>query len=159
MPIGNQKPHGVLLFGFRLPIWLYRMRLGWILGERFLLLRHVGRRSGSLHQTVIEVVEHEKATDTYYVVSGFGHKSDWLLNLKHHPDVSIIVGRRTLQVHAKEVSETSGARILLSYAKRHPLAFRELAKLLTGKAIEPTEKNCLRFVKAMPVVAFEPNKI
>lgn len=157
MPLGNKKPHGLLLLGFRLPIWLYRAKLGWLLGERFLLLAHTGRKSGSLHQTVIEVVNHDESTDTYYVVSGFGHKSDWLLNIKHHPDVSITVGWRTLPVQAKQISETSGAGILFNYARRHPTAFRELAVLLTGKSIEPTEENCLRFVSSMPVIAFEPN--
>lgn len=159
MPIGNKKPHGLLLIGFRLPIWLYRMRLGWLLGERFLLLTHVGRKSGSLHQTVIEVVDHEESTDTYFVVSGFGYKSDWLMNVKHNPNASITVGRRTLSVQAKVIPDTSGAGILLRYAKRHPMTFGELAILLTGKSIEPTEENCLQFVRSMPVIAFEPNKI
>ena len=157
MPIGDKKPHGLLLLGFRLPIWLYRMQLGWLLGERFLLLTHMGRKSGSLRQTVIEVVNHDKSTDTYYVVSGFGHKSDWLLNIKLHPGVSITVGRRTLSAQAKQISEASGAGILFNYARRHPTAFRELAVLLTGKSIEPNEENCLRFVSSMPVIAFVPN--
>jgi hypothetical protein len=30
-------PHGLLRFGLRLPIWLYRLHLGWLLGNRFLL--------------------------------------------------------------------------------------------------------------------------
>ena len=32
---------------FKLPLLLYRLRLGWLLGRRFMLLTHVGRRSGS----------------------------------------------------------------------------------------------------------------
>jgi hypothetical protein len=32
------------------------MKLGWLLGNRFLMLIHTGRHSGRLHQTVIEVV-------------------------------------------------------------------------------------------------------
>lgn len=60
MPIGNKKPRGLLRLGFRLPIWLYRLNLGWILGERFLLLTHTGRKSGLVRQTVIEVYDTTK---------------------------------------------------------------------------------------------------
>ncbi len=68
--IVSHPPDKALRFGLRLPIWLYRMKLGWLLGNHFLLLVHIGRKSGKSRQTVIEVVQHDKKTDTYYVVSG-----------------------------------------------------------------------------------------
>jgi hypothetical protein len=37
----------------RPPIWLYRLQLGWLLGERLLLLMHTGQSSGLLQQAVI----------------------------------------------------------------------------------------------------------
>jgi deazaflavin-dependent oxidoreductase (nitroreductase family) len=156
MPIGNKKPGGLLLFGFRLPIWLYRMHLGWVLGGRFLLLTHTGRRSGQVHQTVIEVVRHDEKTDTYLVASGFGHHSDWLLNIKQNPHVTITVGRRTLSVRAEFLSESDSARELMDYAQRHPLAFRELSMILTGRPVEATVENCRQFAKSVPLIAFEP---
>ena len=158
MPIGNKKPGGFLLFGFRLPIWLYRMRLGWVLGERFLLLKHIGRKSGRVHQTVIEVVRHDKETDTYFVASGFGYHSDWFLNIKQYPNVTITVKQRTLSVQAKLLSKSDSAKELLNYAKRHPIAFRELSMILSGKSIEATEDSCRQFAEATPIVAFESNK-
>ncbi len=42
----DTPPGKVLRLGLRLPIWLYRARLGRLLGERFLLLTHIGRKSG-----------------------------------------------------------------------------------------------------------------
>jgi deazaflavin-dependent oxidoreductase (nitroreductase family) len=156
MPIGNKKPRGLLLLGFRLPIWLYRLHLGWILGERFLLLTHLGRNSGLSHQTVLEVVGHDKTTETYFVVSAFGHKADWLLNIKRNPIVRITVKQRSSSARARQLSETDGAKVLFGYAQHHPIAFRELSTLLTGKPISPTQENCLQFAKSMPVVAFEP---
>lgn len=157
MPIANKKPHGLLRFGFRLPIWLYRLNLGWILGERFLLLTHTGRKSGLAHQTVIETVRHDKVTDTYFVASGFGHKSDWFLNIKQNPNVTITVKKRSLSVRARLLSESDSAKELLDYAKRHPIAFRELSTLLTGKPLEATEENCRQFAESAPIIAFEPN--
>ena len=40
----------------RAPIWLYRARLGWCLGPRFVLVEHTGRASGKTRQTVLEVI-------------------------------------------------------------------------------------------------------
>ena len=67
---------GWLRFGVKLPPGLYRAQRGWLLGERFLRLTHVGRKSGQPHQTVLEVVDHDRATDRYIVTSGWGEKSD-----------------------------------------------------------------------------------
>jgi hypothetical protein len=46
----------------RAPVYLYRWRLGWLLGRRFLLLIHVGHRTvghrtARQHETVLEIVE------------------------------------------------------------------------------------------------------
>ena len=47
-----------------------------------------------LRQTVIEVVSHEKEPDTYFVVSGWGAKSDWYQNIEKNPQVAISTLRR-----------------------------------------------------------------
>ena len=52
-------PTGVSRWLFRMPIGLYRLRLGWLLGDRFLLLHHTGRKSGLPRQAVVEVVTRE----------------------------------------------------------------------------------------------------
>lgn len=158
MSIRDKKPSGLLLFGFRLPIWLYRLRLGWLMGERFLLLTHTGRKSGLTHQTVIEVVRHDTETGAYLVASGFGSKSDWFLNIQKNPNTTITVKNRTLTTRARMLSESESAIELLDYAKRHPLAFKELTRMFMGKAMEATEEDCRQFAKSAPIIAFEPNK-
>jgi deazaflavin-dependent oxidoreductase (nitroreductase family) len=140
----------------QLPIWLYRLNIGWIVGERFLLLEHTGRKSGALHQSVIEVVGHDRFTGAYFVVAAFGEKTDWLLNVKKDPMVTIQVKRRKIAVRARQVSEEEGIEILFKYAGRHPIAFRELTALITGKIVEPTEENIRQFIRSRPVIAFEP---
>ena len=52
----KSKPSGTLRLVFRLPIYLYRLNLGWLLGHRGLLLTHQGRKSGLLRETVLEVI-------------------------------------------------------------------------------------------------------
>lgn len=158
MGLFGKKPRGLLRFGFRLPIWLYRWRLGWLFGERFLLLDHTGRKSGLTRQTVIEVVSHDKVTGAYYVVSGFGRKADWFLNIQKKPKVKVTVGSRSFEAEAGAVPENEAAGILLEYAAAHPLAFKELSKILLGETVQPTHENCLQFVGSMPMVSFLPMK-
>ncbi|HCU92327.1 MAG TPA: nitroreductase family deazaflavin-dependent oxidoreductase, partial [Actinobacteria bacterium] len=71
------RPAGVRRLLYRLPVWLYRARLGWLLGHRFVLINHIGRTSGRVRQVVVEVAEHDRVSGAVAVVSGFGPGSDW----------------------------------------------------------------------------------
>ncbi len=139
----------------RLPIWLYRLGLGGLLGSRFLLLEHRGRKSGRVYQTVVEVIKHDKRTGAYYAVSGFGKRSDWFKNIQVHPDVSIQVGRRRLPVHARILPPQEGARVLMEFARRHPREVAILARLL-GIPVPQSEEAYRRFGQDYPVVMFQP---
>ena len=64
------KPTGIVRVAFRLPVYLYRANLGWLLGHRGLLLTHRGRKSGRVYQTVLEVIRYDPATCESVVLSG-----------------------------------------------------------------------------------------
>jgi hypothetical protein len=81
----RSKPTGASRLAFRLPIYLYRLDLGWLLGHRFLLLVHRGRRSGLLHEAVLEVLLHDPATRESVVLSARGEKADWYRNVGAQP--------------------------------------------------------------------------
>jgi deazaflavin-dependent oxidoreductase (nitroreductase family) len=147
---------GLLRFGVKLPVVLYRVHLGWLLGERFLLLTHVGRRSGKQYRTVIEVVDHDLVTDSYVVASGWGEKSDWFQNIEQTPAVLIDVGMRRLNVTAERLQVDQAAQWLLTYARKHPRMFRELASLITGENFTGTLEECRTLAEAVPLVAFRP---
>ncbi len=140
----------------RLPIWLYRIRLGWLLGDRFLLLQHTGRKSGRVRKTMIEVVKHDPSSDVYYVVSGWGPNSDWYLNIKKHPLVVIRVGARHIRARALDVPVDAAADILEGYSKQYPLAFRELTRLFMSEHLQPGHEAGRRLAARMPMVAFRP---
>jgi deazaflavin-dependent oxidoreductase (nitroreductase family) len=129
-PLVTKLPEGLLRFILRLPIVFYSLRLGWLLGDRFVLLIHIGRKTGRLRRTVVEVIGYEEETDTYYIVSGWGYQANWYQNLLATPQISIEVGRRRLEVHAKTLPTEESAQILLSYRQRHPIAARELSRLM-----------------------------
>jgi deazaflavin-dependent oxidoreductase (nitroreductase family) len=154
--IVDRPPSKALRFGLRLPIWLYRMRLGWLLGDRFLMLTHIGRNSGQPHQTVIEVVHHDKASDTYYVVSGWGEKSDWYQNVQKTPSVVIHVRGRKMKASTKFIPPANAIEIMEAYIRDHPMAFKELSSLFLGERMKPDSNAARRLVEKMPMVAFYP---
>ena len=152
----KSRPRGLLRWVLRAPKWFYHSGLGWILGERFLLLSYWGRKSGLRRETVIEVVDHDQATDTYYVVSGWGTRSDWSQSVRSNPKVIIQVGRRELNASASILDLDEAARRLSIYADKHPAAFHELSKLLTGEALAGTDDECKQLDCTVPVIAFHP---
>ena len=90
----NPRPHGLLRLFLRFPILLYRLGLGWLFGDRLVLLTHIGRNSGRKRQVVIETVPMDRATNTLYILSGWGEQSDWVLNILNTPEVVIQLGLR-----------------------------------------------------------------
>ena len=51
----------------RAPIWLFRVRLGFLFGHRLLMLEHVGRKSGLARYVALEVVA--RVGDEYTVTA------------------------------------------------------------------------------------------
>ncbi len=152
----SHPPGRALRFGLRLPIWLYRLRLGWLLDSRFLMLTHTGRKSGIHHQTVIEVVRHDKETDAYYAVSGWGAKADWYQNIQNDPRVTLHVGGRSFQAQAQFIPIVRAIEVLEDYIARHPLAFKELSLLFLGERTTADREAARRLAEKMPMVAFHP---
>jgi len=121
-------------------MWCYRLRCGWLLGKRFLLLNHTGRRSGLPRQTVLEVVKYDADTDTYFVASGFGKQSDWYRNLLKTPTVSIQVGRRCMDVVAHPMTPEESGEAMVSYARRYPKAAKLICRQV-GYRVDGSEED------------------
>ena len=102
--------------------------------------------------TVLEVVHHDTATDTYVVAAGWGETSHWLRNVRKTPMVSVQVGNRNFEAMAKRLSIRQAQSALLAYARRHPWAFPVIAKLIVGRRLKPTEEDCLILAQSMPVI-------
>ena len=148
-------PRGARATLWRLPIWLYRLRLGPLLGHRALLLTHQGRISGKERQAMLEVIKYEEATNTHYVASGFGKKSDWYQNITKTPDVTIQVGNDKYPALAERLSSDKASEIFIEYTQDHPNAIRNLAKLV-GYEIGNSQEELMDFLELIPVVVFHP---
>lgn len=156
-PKGLQRPHGWSRRLARMPILLYRAGLGWLLGERFLMLTHTGRASGLPRQTVLEVVRHDRPTDTYFIASGWGTQSDWYRNIRQNPEVQVRVGRRRLEATAQQLPPEAAQQELRTYAQQHPAAARSLARIL-GHKIEDPARDFPELHRHLPIIALRPQR-
>lgn len=148
----TKPPRGLARMAFRLPIWLYRLGLGRLLGTRFLLLTHTGRKSGLTRQTVLEVVRYDKASRTYIVAVGFGTRSDWYQNVMAKPHVMVDSG-----VIAEHLPPEAAEEELVDYSHRYPGLMTELASIL-GYRLDGTEADVRALGQIVPMLALRPDK-
>lgn len=123
-----EPPTGLRRILFRAPIWLYRMHLGSLLGRRFLLLTHTGRKTGRRRRVVLEIVDHDPECRIYHLASGYGQRAQWYRNIPQHPAVTIRVGGRSTAATAAPLPPTESGRAMVEYAQRHPRLARRLMR-------------------------------
>ena len=135
----RSKPTGASKLALSLPIYLYRLNLGWLLGHRFLLLVHRGRRSGLLHETVLEVLLHDPATRESVVLAAWGEKADWYRNIELTPALEVRISSERYVPEQRFVAPEENHAVLVDYARRHSLAFQIFARVF-GYPLGGTEK-------------------
>jgi deazaflavin-dependent oxidoreductase (nitroreductase family) len=139
----------------RVPILCYRVGLGWLLGGRFVLIEHVGRRTGARRSAVVEVVEHDPRDGTWTVASGFGRTADWYRNLLATPEVAIQVGRARHAVTAQPLPPDEAATVMARYAEAHPRTAKRLAGFM-GFEVDGSRDDYRELGRALPFVRFSP---
>ncbi len=135
----------------RAPIWLYRARLGVLLGSRLLMVEHVGRRSGRSRYVVLEVVDHPKPR-IYIVVSGFGTRAQWFRNIQANPQVRVYVASQKPSPATGRRLDTSAATATLGrYAAAHPRSWANLRPVLEDTLGARIDEH----VTELPMIALE----
>jgi len=143
----------------RAPRHLYRHRLGWLLGHRFLQLSHQGRRTGRQHHTVLEVVRYDRATGEATVVSGFGARSDWFRNLQAGSEAVVSIGRSRAPARYRIVDADEATDVIADYERRAGLArpvVRAALSRLLGWPYDGSDDARRRLAVELPMVAFRP---
>jgi deazaflavin-dependent oxidoreductase (nitroreductase family) len=146
-------PRGIKAIPWRLPICFYRLKLGWLLDGRFLLLSHTGRKSGKIRKTVLEIIHRSPEDHSYYVVSGFGTRSHWYQNIKQDPRVTIQVGSNRMAADAQRLEPDEAEDIFLAYTQANPQSIRWLAKMM-GYQITHTPEGYRNFALELPLIKF-----
>jgi deazaflavin-dependent oxidoreductase (nitroreductase family) len=150
-----EPPRGWRRRLYRAPVWLYRLGLGWLLGRRFLLLEHTGRRTGAPRETVLEVMRYEPATRRLVVSSGWGGRTQWYRNVLADSRVRVRLGAQRWPATARPLGREDAEREIAGYAARHPRALKAVARVL-GYELEDTEEdvpalaNVVRLLELVP---------
>jgi deazaflavin-dependent oxidoreductase (nitroreductase family) len=144
---------------FRAPASLYHWRCGWLLGRRFLLLVHIGRRSGRRRETVLEVAEYRRSGPEIVVVSAYGHAADWLRNIEASPKAEVIIGRDRFTAAHRILGEEEAIQVIKGYEHRNrligPIVRLGLGCFL-GWRYYGTDADRRRLVAQLPLIAFHP---
>jgi deazaflavin-dependent oxidoreductase (nitroreductase family) len=144
---------------FRAPVCLYRWNLGWLLGQRFLLLIHIGRRTGLRRHTVLEVMEYRKEGPEAVVMSAFGRNADWLRNIEATPGTEVVIGSQHFVAARRFLDEEEAIRVITGYERRNwfiaPIIRAVLTRLL-GWQYDGSEGARRRLAAQLPLIAFRP---
>jgi deazaflavin-dependent oxidoreductase (nitroreductase family) len=136
----------------RLPVWLFRLRLGGLLGGRYLLLTHTGD-DGAPRETVLEVLRQDADTGTVTVPAAWGERVEWFRNLRARPRAEVTLGTAQWAVRAEALPVEDAAQEWYVFATDYPTAFARLTRLATGAQWAATMPACRKLAEQMPVVA------
>lgn len=146
-------PKGLKLKLFRAPRYFYHFKLGFLFGERFIHLKHWGRKSGQLKETVIEVIDQDKTNGVLYSASGFGTQSQWFKNISVNNAVFVTLRNTEFEASASVLSADEATEVLLRYVKVHPNSIKSVARL-SGYEMDGSEKDVIAFSQIIKIVKF-----
>lgn len=141
----------------RLPVHLYHANLGWLLGRRFLMLAHTGRRTGKRHDTVLEIMVHHGSE--MIVMSAFGANANWLRNMEMNPDIQITTGRLSLPATYRILTQAEAIAVMAEHEHRNRLAtpiIRAVLTRLLGWSYDGSAQARSRLAAQLPFIAFRP---
>ena len=124
------------------------------MGNRFIQIKHIGRVSGKVYKTVVEVVKYKPDSQIVYVVSGYKKKSDWLKNLTNHPQIDINFRGRKFGAIAERLDQDQASNVLLDYTHQHPFAMQVLAKFM-GYQIDGSDQDVSEMAAHLPVIEIQ----
>ncbi|MGH8952144.1 MAG: nitroreductase family deazaflavin-dependent oxidoreductase [Acidimicrobiia bacterium] len=144
------SPTGLRRFGFRAPIGLYRAHLGFLLGHRFLMLEHRGRKTDKTRRTVLEVVANRP--DALHVAAAWREKADWFQNIEADPSVVVHCGLERFETNAEIMAPEHARQVLSDYASENPRIFTRLARFMLDDPGQTIAENVDRVASTVPVV-------
>jgi len=150
----NARPPAFMLPILKLPLLLYRTGLGWLLGHRFMLLTHIGRRSGKVRRTVLAVLHFDAGTGEVMAISAWS-ASDWYKNIQASPALQVETGfTRYAPVH-RSLSTEEIAALFEDYRHKHPI-FSRIVCRIPGWKWDSSCEEFLELARTLRGVAFTP---
>jgi deazaflavin-dependent oxidoreductase (nitroreductase family) len=151
----RRQPGRVALVFMRMPQPLYHRGCGWLLDHVFVLITHVGRKTGKRRETVAMALTYDPTTREVIVCSAWGPNTDWIRNLRVRPALRIQIGRESYVPEQRFLSEDESVAVAVGFRRRHPWRTRLLAAIL-GWGDLGSEASVRSFVRGRPFVSFRP---
>jgi deazaflavin-dependent oxidoreductase (nitroreductase family) len=152
--VSRDRPRGIVRWIFRVPVWLYQLGLGFLIGNGVLLLATTGRRSGKRRITPLGYGR-DPVTGDVTVAAGWTGGADWYRNAVAHPAVKIWLGRGWIDCRAESVLPEESVRGYRRMRTLNPYADRIFSKWL-GRAFVPTEEDYLKVAGLFPSLKLVP---
>jgi len=150
----NTKAPAFLIPVFKLPLILYRLGLGWILGTRFMLLTHVGRQTGKVRRTILAVLSFDPKTREIIAISAW-RASAWYYNIQAAPTLSVETGFTRYAPIQRDLTPEEIATLFEEYCRKNPIFSRIVCKI-PGWKWDSSYEEFLELARTLRGVAFRP---
>jgi deazaflavin-dependent oxidoreductase (nitroreductase family) len=151
----NEKAPSFMVPIFKLPVFLYRLQLGWLLGNRFMQITHVGRHSGKVHRTILAVLRFDEKTKEVLAVSAW-KGSDWYYNIQASRALQVETGSVHYVPTQRMLSAEEITTAFMEYRKQHSIFSRMVCRI-PGWKWDSSYEEFLELARTLHGVAFKPN--
>lgn len=142
----EKRPNPLMKFFFKVPLFMHKLGLGgWerLIGAQWMLLTTTGRKTGKRRETLVDVMDYNTTTDTYFIEAAYGAHADWYKNIQAQPIFQAQVGRRKFTANAKELDQQDTGEMLVQFFRRKPAYTRSVMAMVGLKFKDENELRAL----------------
>lgn len=155
----QKRPNSFLKFFFKIPLFMHKLGFGgWekLIGAEWMLISTTGRKTGKRHDSLVDVMDYDASTDTYYIEAAYGSRADWYKNIKASPVFDVQVGRRKFKAQAQELDAADTGEMLVRFFRSKPAYTRSVMAMVGMKFKDETELRVMG--KDLIMLAVKPQK-
>lgn len=138
----EKRPSWILKFFFKVPVWIHKLGFGgWerLIGAQWMLITTVGRKSGKPRDAMVDVMDYDAASDTYFIEAAYGSRADWYRNMQANPIFDARVGRRKFKARATPLSNEGAGELMVQFYRKKP-AYTRSVMAMVGMKFENEEQ-------------------
>jgi deazaflavin-dependent oxidoreductase (nitroreductase family) len=150
----TRRGQGWLWWVSRWSLPLYRVRLGWLLGHRFMLITHVGRNSGKTRRTCVMVLRFDASSGEAFVAAG-SPRADWYLNIHASPAAEVAAGARRYRPVQRFLTAEQIAQVL-AWSRDHQRFRARVQSRFFHWPWPQSDEDLQRLSRSLGGVAFRP---
>lgn len=132
----EKRPNAYQKFFFKIPVWVHKMGFGgWerLVGAQWMLIAATGCKSGKRRETMVDVMDYDAATGTYYIEAAYGSRADWYRNIQANPRFEAKVGRRKFHATASPLANEDAGEMMVRFYRAKPTYTRTVMALVGMK--------------------------